>query len=112
MDVKVRPAYKVAKMARYFRNAKPPLSRDQQIVCVLQTWAEILADLGREISVLRFELPVGLRRVSELKPYEDQLDALISAWAGACVLEERAQPFGNDDCAIWVPAKTSGAKQD
>ncbi len=106
MDVMVLPAYKVTKMAKYFRNAKPPLSRER-IDCLLQTWEKILADIRREISCLRFELPdrSTLKFASELKPYEDQLDALISAWVGVCVLEERAEPFGNDDCAIWIPCQ-------
>jgi hypothetical protein len=113
MDVKVRPAYKVAKMARYFRNAKPELSKNQRMDSLLETWAKILDALGREISVLGFELPnrSTLKFASELKPYEDRLDALISAWVGACVLERRAEPFGNDGCAIWVPAKAADAKQ-
>ena len=106
--------YKVAKMARYFRMERPQLSRDQRIDRLLETWADILAALGREISALRFELPdrSTLKFVAELKPYEDKLDALISAWVGACVLEGRAEPLGNDDCAIWVPIKPSGATKD
>jgi predicted RNase H-like nuclease len=107
MAVKVRPAYKVAKIAQYFRKAQPPLSRDQKIDCLLQTWTKILAAIGREVSVLNFKPPdrSTLRFTSELKTYEDQLDALIAAYVGACVLEGGAEPFGNDDCAIWVPLK-------
>jgi predicted RNase H-like nuclease len=107
----VRPAYKVAKMARYFRTESPQLSRDQRIDRLLNTWADILAALRSEISVMRFELPdrSKLKFAADLKPYEDKLDALISAWVGACVLEGRAEPLGNDDCAIWVPMKLSGA---
>jgi predicted RNase H-like nuclease len=109
MDVKIRPAYKVAKIARYFRKADPPLSRDQRIDCLLQTWTTILAAVDREISVLPFKPPhrSTLKFASELKAYEDQLDAIISAFVGACVLEGRAEAFGNDDSAIWVPTKTS-----
>jgi predicted RNase H-like nuclease len=114
MDVEVRPAYKVAKMARYFRTAIPPLSQNQRIDRLLETWTNIVTVLGREISVLRFELPdrSTLKFVTELKPYEDKLDALISALVGVCVLEGKAEPFGNDNCAIWVPIKLSGAKHD
>lgn len=110
MNATVRPPYKVAKMARYW----PQLSRDQRIDRLLKTWADILAALGREISDLRFELPdrSKLKFVAELKSYEDKLDALISAWVGACFLEGRAEPLGNDDCAIWVPIKPSSATQD
>ena len=73
MDVEVRPAYKVAKMARYFRKAIPPLSQNQRIERLLETWTNILTVLGREISVLRFELPdrSTLKFATELKPYEE-----------------------------------------
>lgn len=114
MDVKVRPAYKVAKMARYFRKAIPPLSQNERIDRLLKTWTDILTVLRREISALRFELPdrSKLKFATELKPYEDKLDALISALVGVCILEGKAEPFGNDDCAIWVPIEFSGAKCD
>jgi predicted RNase H-like nuclease len=105
MSVAARPAYKVAKISRYFRKVLPPLTLDQRINRLLETWAQILVALTREISVTGLALPnlSTLRFAAELKPYEDKLDALISAWVGACVLEGTAQPYGNDDCAIWVP---------
>lgn len=114
MDVKVRPEYKVAKIAQYFRTTMPPLSRNQRIDRLLETWAQILGVLSREISDFRFELPnrLTLKFVAELKPYEDMLDAVISAWVGVCVLEGRAEPFGNEDCAIWVPTKPSTRKNE
>ena len=92
-------------MARYFRKAVPPLDKRQRIDRVLKTWEQILEALGREISDLHFELPKPsqIKFAVELKPYEDRLDALISAWVGACVLEARAQPYGDERCAIWVP---------
>jgi predicted RNase H-like nuclease len=63
---------------------------------------------------LRFELPdrSTVKFAIELKPYEDKLDALISALVGVCILEGKAEPLGDDDCAIWVPIKLSGAKPD
>lgn len=111
MNVEKRPAYKVARVARYFRTEMPALSRNQRIDRLMKTWADILAALAREIADLRFEMPdrPTLKFIAELKPYEDKLDALISAWVGACVFEGRAEPLGNGDCAIWVPTKLSGA---
>jgi predicted RNase H-like nuclease len=105
LNVEKRPAYKVAKMARYFGKAVPPLDKRQRIDRVLKTWEQIFEALGREISDLDFELPKPseIKFAVELKPYEDRLDALISAWVGACVLEGRAQPYGDERCAIWVP---------
>ena len=104
MNATVRPAYKVAKISRYYRNTVPPLSHDQRIERLLETWSEIRAALGREISDFHFELPERpLKFATKLKPYEDKLDAIICAWVGACVIEKKAQPFGNHDSAIWVP---------
>lgn len=104
MNAAVRPGYKVAKIAKYYRDIIPPLSKEQRIERLLETWREILTALGREISDLRFELPtLPLKSITELKPLEDKLDAIICAWIGACVIEKRAQPYGNRDCAIWVP---------
>lgn len=113
MDVKIRPAYKVSKASRYFRSETPPLSRDQRLDRLLQTWAEILAALAREIADLRFEPPdrSTLKSLAELKPFEDKLDAIIAAWVGACVLEGRAEPLGDGDSAIWAPCKSAGATQ-
>jgi predicted RNase H-like nuclease len=49
MNPTVRPAYKVAKLAKYYRNIVPPLSKEQRIGRLLETWAEMLTALGREI---------------------------------------------------------------
>jgi hypothetical protein len=40
-----------------------------------------------------------------LKPYEDVLDALISAWTGVRYLECAAVPFGDETAAIWCPIR-------
>lgn len=40
---------------------------------------------------------------SGLKRYEDSLDALVCAWAGAKYLEGAAMPYGDATAAIWVP---------
>ena len=105
LNAEKRPAYKVAKMASYFRHAVPPLDHGQRIDRLLNTWEQILEALGGEISDLDFELPSRpeVKFAAQLKPYEDRLDAVISAWVGACVLEGRAQPYGDEQCAIWVP---------
>jgi predicted RNase H-like nuclease len=108
MNAAVRPAYKVAKIAKYYRNIVPPLAKEQQIERLLEAWAEIITALGREISDFHFELPERpLKSATKLKPYEDKLDAIICAWVGACVIEKKAQPFGNHDCAIWAPICTA-----
>jgi predicted RNase H-like nuclease len=42
--------------------------------------------------------------LSGLKPAEDVLDAVISAWVGIVALAGTAEAFGDDASAIWVPA--------
>ena len=104
MNATVRPAYKVAKIAKYYRDSVPPLSKEQRIERLLETWSEIVTALRREIPSFHFDLPaLPLKSIAELKPFEDKLDAIISAWVGACMIEKKAQPYGNDDFAIWAP---------
>ena len=40
-----------------------------------------------------------------LKPFEDALDAIVAAWVGSTILEGRAEAFGDDKSAIWIPRK-------
>ena len=42
--------------------------------------------------------------LASLKRYEDALDALVCAWVGTRYLEGCADPFGDQDAAIWVPS--------
>ncbi len=104
MNATVRPAYKTAKISKYYGDSVPSLSKEQRMKRLLETWAEIITALGHEITNFHFDLPAfPLRTVAELKSFEDKLDAIISAWVGACVIEKRADPYGNDDSAIWAP---------
>lgn len=47
----------------------------------------------------------------QLKAFEDKLDAIICAWAGICVFEGTAVPFGDDTSAIWIPRSEFLASQ-
>ena len=54
--------------------------------------------------------PGTLRDASsrQLKAFEDQLDAVVCAWVGVCILENRAESYGEEqldarDSAIWIP---------
>ena len=40
---------------------------------------------------------------TEVKAYEDALDAIICAWVAICGLEGRAAPFGDENSSIWIP---------
>ncbi len=47
-----------------------------------------------------------------LKAFEDILDAVVCAWVGACALEGRARPFGDEVSAIWFPNELRGTRKD
>ena len=51
-----------------------------------------------------------VRSRRSLKRYEDSLDALVCAWVGSCYLDNRAESFGDEDAAIWVPVEGQRAQ--
>jgi predicted RNase H-like nuclease len=99
MNVPKRPLYKVSKSNREW----PKLSRDERILELLKKWREILNCLNQGISDLNFPMPKCANTLRSLKPYEDALDAIISAYVGALYLNGAAESFGDDVASIWVP---------
>ena len=99
MNVPKRPLYKVSKSSREW----PRLSRQERILELLKKWQEILECLNHGIGDLNFPMPEGSRTLSALKPYEDALDAIISAYVGALFLNGLAEAHGDSKAAIWVP---------
>ncbi len=55
------------------------------------------------LAVVDVERP---ERLSALKAVEDTIDAIVAAWIGTTILEGTAEPFGDDDSAIWIPRET------
>ena len=101
MGVAKRPPYKTARSNNYWPNTKVP----ERIDKLLKSWSAIVACLKHDISELNFKVPArgSITRLSELKPYEDKLDAIISAYVRALYLHDEAEPFGDSKAAIWVP---------
>ncbi len=99
MTLDKRPPYKVTKTAAYWKGK----TREERRELLIQEWSRILSALQTQISTMSFALPQQWSTWSELKPYEDVLDALVSAWVGACFLSNTAEPFGDSSAAIWVP---------
>jgi len=66
-------------------------------------WRRIVELLEAEIAGVSIAMPALSATRAELKAYEDKLDAIVCAWVGICVREERARFFGNDGSAIWIP---------
>jgi len=40
---------------------------------------------------------------TNLKLLEDQIDALVCAWVGIQILQAKAEPYGDENAAIWLP---------
>lgn len=100
-----RLPYKAAKVRSYW----PELSRDQRRSKLFTVWRKIVEGLEREIEGVKEALPEPRpdARGSELKAFEDQLDAIVCAWVGICALERRAVPHGDETSAIWIPGRAS-----
>jgi predicted RNase H-like nuclease len=94
-----RVPYKVSRSARYW----PRLSRQARLDAIVAELKAIHSGLEAYFGRLPFQLPQQASRPSGLKPFEDALDALVSAWVGTLFLEEMAEPLGDDDAAIWCP---------
>lgn len=104
-----RPAYKVSKIARY----RWPGNISERIDQLLRNWHLICKALEAEVGVIGIAFPErdAILTAAQLKPYEDAIDAVVSAWVGACFLEGTAQPFPEDaeDAAIWIPERLAAS---
>jgi len=94
-----RRKYKVAKTLTYWKGESVP----NRILALIKEWDEILRALRKELGGFEFDLPDGFSSLASMKPYEDRLDAIISAWVGLQFLKGRTTPHGDDQAAIWVP---------
>jgi predicted RNase H-like nuclease len=99
MELDTRPPYKVTKTSKYW----PSRTREERQNLLRRTWSSIFSALQTEISEIGFPFPTQWSSWAALKPYEDALDAVISAWAGSCLLDKSAEAFGDSSAAIWVP---------
>jgi predicted RNase H-like nuclease len=99
MSLTKRPPYKTTKTSRYW----PGVPLSERMALLLNQWQQIESAIRMEVGELGFELPAICSSMNSLKPYEDALDAVICAWTGLCFHEGAAEPFGDDEAAIWVP---------
>lgn len=103
MDASYRVPYKVSRVGRYWPKLTPPARRRR----LVEEWTEIRGSLARTIFGADIPLPPAdaatQLRMSDLKRYEDSLDALICGWIGIQYLQERCTPYGDDTSAIWTP---------
>ncbi len=94
-----RRKYKVQKSKNHWREK----SAAERIALLLEEWQSIITALSFEIDGKILNLPLTFPTLASMKEYEDQLDAIISAWVGIKFLQREAEPFGDADAAIWVP---------
>lgn len=103
MPSKGRVQYKVGKTKIYW----PGATLEDRLSLVRSQLRRIVERLDEEIAGVRSAVDLEkAASLSALKPVEDKIDAIVSAWVGIAILEGAAEPFGDDDSAIWVPTET------
>ena len=106
LSVDVRLPYKQGKTRRYW----PSASRAERAANLVTNLRAVDAALRRWIDGIQLPLPApddARLTLASLKPFEDAIDALVSAWVGLCYATGRAEPFGDETAAIWVPDQTT-----
>jgi predicted RNase H-like nuclease len=100
-EANYRLPYKVSRSRRYWPKSSPTERRAK----LLTQFGETASALKGEIRDIPIELPESdsMISTSDLKRYEDSLDALVCAWVGAKYLLGEAMPYGDGTAAIWVP---------
>lgn len=99
MKCNERRKYKVDKSLTYWKGK----SATDRMSMLLAEWHEIAGALRKNLGEFELDFPSGFSSLTSMKPFEDRLDAVISAWVGLRYFEGHAEPFGDDHAAIWVP---------
>jgi len=97
-----RVPYKVSRMSRYWPDDEIVVRKQK----IFSQWAELITALDKVVvgTASCLPLPKPESSLSELKRFEDALDAVICAWVGVLALEGCAVPYGDESAAIWVPS--------
>ncbi len=92
---------KVSKTGKYWPNEP----KSVRIANLLAVWRRILIALREHVHAINLALPAEdqCHSLSSLKPFEDALDAAVSAWVGTLFVEGRAVAYGDESAAIWAP---------
>jgi predicted RNase H-like nuclease len=77
----------------------------ERINALLSEFEQIASGLRSCFGPIPVPLPPAkdITRMTQLKRYEDALDALVCAWVGTEYLAGRTVPLGDDTAAIWCP---------
>ena len=96
-----RLPYKAGNTGKYWRGE--PLA--ERRLRLYQVWATIVTALDGVLagSAASLCLPAPMARGRSLKSFEDRLDAVVAAHAGAMALDGKACAYGDAGSAVWVP---------
>jgi predicted RNase H-like nuclease len=102
-----RYKYKIGRASEYWPD-KTPADRRRRIV---KNWRKVLDQLAPTIAKIDLPLPAKTDLEdfpsTQLKRFEDALDALIGGWVGIKYLEGDCTAYGDESAAIWIPPKAS-----
>src|ERR1700744_5002567 len=102
MNAEERLRYKVGKTKIYWPKASAE-ERRQAVLTSLRSIVEALDGIISNVSEYVEPAFAATKGFAALKPAEDMIDAIVSAWIGTTILEGRAEAFGDMDSAIWIP---------
>ena len=96
-----RIPYKVSKTTKYWKGE----SIERRKALLLNEFGDIYRSLEVDLGALSFCLPrtEEVATMSQLKRFEDALDALVCAWVGIQHLLGQTTPYGDHNSAIWIP---------
>jgi len=96
-----RLKYKVSKLQKYW----PELDRERRRLAVIKNLNRLRAALNKRIAGVTQWLPAAqsFKQASQLKGYEDALDAVVCAWIGCEFVAGRCVAYGDVESAIWLP---------
>lgn len=96
-----RLRYKVDKRQKYW----PDADTDERKRLLISEFAVILESLRKHLHGIELELPVVADSPTfvALKRYEDAIDSLVCAWSALCYWRGKADAYGDETGAIWVP---------
>ncbi len=100
-----RVPYKVSKSAKYW----PGTTIQERVAKLIGQFTSIEDALRRVFGETHIPLPKPseVANLSQLKRYEDTLDALVSAWVGMQYVAGFASAYGDAAASIWVPSSSS-----
>lgn len=105
MNLQKRLTYKESRAKGYWPKHTPAERRAALAECL----DRLRSALDQEIAGIPLPMLTGLAALKRhaVKAHEDALDALVCAWVGAEYLAGRADAYGDETAAIWVPKAAS-----